>query len=106
MKRIQRLLTGLAASLLFCACGAGDEEAPSAGDPAASADRASEQAEQVQSSGDLDSDGQTAVVVVPPCTTACTKVSSTNLTGTCCICNGVQRTFHKSAFNANVYLCM
>jgi hypothetical protein len=107
MKRIHGLVAGLAVGLLFCACGAGDEGPISVGDPAASEDRASEQAEAAQSTSDLDADGQTAAVVVPTsCTTACTKVSTSNLTGSCCICNGVQKTFVRSVVNRNVYLCL
>jgi hypothetical protein len=106
MKRIRGLLTGLAASLLFCACGAGDEESTHTGDsddiftPAPAEDGASDQAEAAQSGAGLDSDGQTAAVVLA-CTNACTAISTVNLTGVCC----VQRTFVRAVFNRNTYLC-
>jgi hypothetical protein len=103
MKRIHRLLTGLAASLLFCACGAGDEEVSSAADSLE--ERASEQAEAAQSTADVDVEGQTAAVLSSSCRNACTVFSSTNLTGTCCICGGAQGTYVRSAFSPNVYLC-
>jgi hypothetical protein len=105
MKRIHGLLTGLAASLLFCACGAGDEDAPSVGDPGASEDRTSEQAEAAQSSDGLDSDGQTADGTSGSCRAACTAISSTNLTGDCCSCNGLTKTFHRSQITPKLYLC-
>jgi hypothetical protein len=39
------------------------------------------------------------------CTAACTKISSTNISGDCCICNGETRSFARSAFSTSVYLC-
>jgi hypothetical protein len=39
------------------------------------------------------------------CTVACTKVSTTNIAGACCSCSSVNKTFKKSTFNANTYLC-
>ena len=113
MKRIHGLLSGLAASLLLCACGAGDEEGTHAGDldavqapaPSGSEDRASEQPKAAQATADIGADRQTAVVVIPNCTSACVVVSSSNLTGACCICNGAQKTFHRSAWSRTTYLC-
>jgi hypothetical protein len=40
------------------------------------------------------------------CTAACTKVSATNIAGTCCSCNGEVRSFVRSAFSTTTYLCM
>lgn len=39
------------------------------------------------------------------CAAVCSKFSTTNITGQCCACNSVQRTFAVSAFNTNYYLC-
>jgi hypothetical protein len=39
------------------------------------------------------------------CAVACTKVSTTNIAGACCSCSSVNKTFKKSTFNANTYLC-
>lgn len=39
------------------------------------------------------------------CTAACTKISSTNITGQCCTCNGYTRTFVRSAWSAVTYVC-
>jgi hypothetical protein len=39
------------------------------------------------------------------CTAACTKVSTTNIAGSCCSCGGVNKTFKRSAFSTSVYLC-
>jgi len=39
------------------------------------------------------------------CTVACTKISSTDLTGQCCSCNSVTRAFKKSAWSTTTYLC-
>jgi len=39
------------------------------------------------------------------CTAACTKISTTNIAGSCCSCAGVTKTFVKSAFSSSVYLC-
>jgi hypothetical protein len=104
MKRIQGLLTGLAVGLLFCACGAGDEETTSGDNPAASEDRASEQVESTEPTGDLDGYGQTQEAL--SCRNACTVVSNTNIAGQCCFCNGTQGTYRRAVFSAIVYLCM
>lgn len=42
---------------------------------------------------------------VGSCDAACTKVTSSNVSGKCCSCNGSTKKFARSAFNANVYLC-
>jgi hypothetical protein len=39
------------------------------------------------------------------CAVACTKVSTTSIAGACCSCAAVNKTFKKSTFNANTYLC-
>lgn len=39
------------------------------------------------------------------CAAACTKVSSTNLSGQCCSCNGT-KSFKRSSWNTSTYLCM
>jgi hypothetical protein len=39
------------------------------------------------------------------CTLACTKYSTTNIAGKCCICNGATRTFVRSAFSTSYYQC-
>jgi hypothetical protein len=39
------------------------------------------------------------------CTVACTKISTVNIAGACCSCAAVSKTFKKSTFNANTYLC-
>jgi hypothetical protein len=39
------------------------------------------------------------------CTAACTKITTTNIAGACCSCNSVQKTFKRSSFNVNTYLC-
>jgi len=39
------------------------------------------------------------------CTAACTAISASSLAGTCCSCNGVNKTFVKSAWNASTFLC-
>jgi hypothetical protein len=39
------------------------------------------------------------------CTAACTAVSASNLAGGCCTCNGVNKKFVKSTWNALTYLC-
>jgi hypothetical protein len=38
------------------------------------------------------------------CVAACTKMSSTDISGTCCTCNGTKK-FVRSTFNASTYLC-
>jgi hypothetical protein len=40
------------------------------------------------------------------CTAACTLLSSTNITGNCCSCNGTIRSYVRSAFSITTYLCM
>jgi hypothetical protein len=40
------------------------------------------------------------------CTAACTKISSTNISGNCCTCNGETRHFVRSSFSTTTYLCM
>ena len=105
MKRIGGLLAGLAASLLFCACGAGDEEAASVGDSEACEERAIEPTEAAQSTGEVEVDLQTASQALG-CFNQCTAVSTGSLVGVCCVCNGVQKTFVRAVFNRNTYLCM
>jgi hypothetical protein len=39
------------------------------------------------------------------CSVACTKVSSSNLAGQCCSCNGASKAYSRSPWNANTYLC-
>ena len=39
------------------------------------------------------------------CDAACTKFTSSNVSGKCCSCNGATRNFARSKFNGNVYLC-
>ena len=39
------------------------------------------------------------------CVSACTKVSATNIAGTCCICNGLAKTFARSPASPSIYLC-
>jgi hypothetical protein len=50
----------------------------------------------------LDDSGTTST---GSCTVACTKISSTDLTGQCCSCNSVTRAFKKSAWSTTTYLC-
>lgn len=38
------------------------------------------------------------------CSAACTKVSSSDLTGQCCACNGTKK-YQRSTFSSRVYLC-
>jgi hypothetical protein len=39
------------------------------------------------------------------CRAACTMITTANLTGNCCSCNGKTKRFTRSAFNASTYLC-
>ena len=39
------------------------------------------------------------------CTAACTKMSSSNLTGKCCSCNGDMGTYQRSPWSSKTYLC-
>jgi cellulose binding protein with CBM10 domain len=39
------------------------------------------------------------------CTAACTKISSSNIAGGCCSCNGTTKSFVKSTWNATTFLC-
>jgi hypothetical protein len=39
------------------------------------------------------------------CTVACTKISTVSVANACCSCGGVNKTFKRSTFNANTYLC-
>jgi hypothetical protein len=40
------------------------------------------------------------------CSAACTKVSATNIAGSCCSCGGEIRSYVRSAFSTTTYLCM
>jgi hypothetical protein len=42
---------------------------------------------------------------VGSCDAACTKFTSSDVTGRCCSCNGATRRYARSTFNASVYLC-
>jgi hypothetical protein len=50
----------------------------------------------------LDETGSSSV---GSCTAACTKVSSVDISGSCCSCNGRTATFVRSAWNTSTYLC-
>jgi hypothetical protein len=39
------------------------------------------------------------------CTAACTKMSSTDVTGACCSCSGATKKFKKSAWSTTTFLC-
>jgi hypothetical protein len=39
------------------------------------------------------------------CTAACTKMSSSNLSGKCCICNGDVGSYQRSPWSSRTYLC-
>jgi hypothetical protein len=39
------------------------------------------------------------------CTAACTKITTSNVAGQCCSCNGATKKFKKSAWNAATFLC-
>jgi hypothetical protein len=39
------------------------------------------------------------------CDATCTKVTSKDVSGKCCSCNGATRKFVKSAWNAQTFLC-
>jgi hypothetical protein len=47
---------------------------------------------------------ETGTTVAGSCTAACTKISSLNVAGQCCSCNG-SRKYARSTWNANTYLC-
>lgn len=40
------------------------------------------------------------------CSATCTKMSSTNISGTCCSCNGDTGTYQRSYWNPSTYICM
>jgi hypothetical protein len=40
------------------------------------------------------------------CTAACVKVSMTDISGQCCTCSGLTRSYQRSTFNASTYLCI
>jgi len=40
------------------------------------------------------------------CSAACVKISMDDISGQCCTCSGVTRSYDRSTFNANTYLCM
>jgi len=39
------------------------------------------------------------------CSAACTKISTTNIAGTCCSCGGVTKVYSKSAWSSTTFLC-
>jgi hypothetical protein len=40
------------------------------------------------------------------CTAACVKISMDDLSGQCCTCSGLTRSYQRSTFNASTYLCI
>jgi hypothetical protein len=48
---------------------------------------------------------ESSVTTSGACAAACTKFSTSNIAGTCCSCNGSNRTFKTSAFSTSLYLC-
>jgi hypothetical protein len=47
---------------------------------------------------------QAGATAAGSCTAACTKMSSTDITGSCCSCNGTKK-FARSTWNATTYIC-
>jgi hypothetical protein len=47
---------------------------------------------------------ETGSTVTGSCTAACTKMSSSNIAGSCCSCNGTKK-FARSAWSTTTYLC-
>jgi hypothetical protein len=39
------------------------------------------------------------------CSAACTKVTTVNVAGQCCSCNGATKVYKRSAWNTSTYLC-
>lgn len=39
------------------------------------------------------------------CSAACTRLSSSDLSGRCCTCNGAVRRYSRALFNSQIYLC-
>jgi hypothetical protein len=39
------------------------------------------------------------------CTAACTRVSDVNLAGRCCTCSGVTRSYSRSSWSYNTFIC-
>ena len=56
----------------------------------------------IDPTGGLNEDGTTSSGT---CLSVCTKVTTTNISGQCCSCGGVNKSFVRSTFNANTYLC-
>ena len=56
----------------------------------------------IDPTGGLNEDGTTGAGT---CLAVCTKVTTTNVSGQCCACGGVNKAFVRSTFNANTYLC-
>ena len=39
------------------------------------------------------------------CISACTRFSSVDITGQCCVCNGATKLFARSTINSTLYMC-
>lgn len=69
-------------------------------------------ADGVDAAGDLSSVEQAITMPVTEpsgpvqqCVSACTRISTTDITGTCCLCNNVAKKFVRQPGVTNMYVC-
>jgi hypothetical protein len=112
MKRSHGLFGSMAAVLLICACGAdpgentsevlNDREAVQVSDPELTSESVADDRE--GESSPVDPDLATGFAI-SSCFGGCLLVSTQDMTGVCCFCNGSFRTLHRSAWNYNTFIC-
>ena len=107
MNRSKSVSGWLAVCFLFAlGCGSGDDVASDDSSALTGGDGQSVEAE-----GDIGSAEQAITMPVETpgpagqCIAACNRISTTNITGVCCTCNGATKTFSRSPTITNLYLC-
>jgi len=115
MKRRLSMFSALAAVFLICACGGngaedtaevlngmGDVQAP---DPEATLESAPDPRGEEPAALDVESSTTGSATFALSCSSACIKISSSNLTGQCCTCNGASKHYARSAWSYTTFLC-
>jgi hypothetical protein len=113
MKESLTVFSALAV-FLICACGASTEDTTEVldptddvgvPDPAAVLESTTESQGEEPAALDTTTIRKATLLLLCP-NNACFKVSSSDLTGQCCICNGATRHYVRSAWSLTTFLCL
>jgi len=102
------LVPGVVAVCLALAYGCASSDDMASDDEAVLED---DSADSAQLEGDFGSSEQALTMPVntggssQSCISACTRFSSVDITGQCCVCNGATKLFARSTINSTLYMC-